>query len=415
MPTRPLTEKQLREAFDFFVEAKGNISEASRLSGLYRSTYKNRILAARDRHPAWFEGIEDKLDEQAERHAPVQRTLSDEVKVHRAQEELKSTKRRFKDAVARIADLEEKVSEYEWLGNVDTKPADWVQRPAKSEKSEHTPMLFTSDFQLGEVVDARETEHGHDYNKDLFKARYRAMIEKTIYLSFEHGGKDWTYPGIIYARGGDTISGGIHEELAETDDLSPIEAVEMAFEEEAAGIAKLADAFGKVFVPDCGGGNHDRTTRKPRSKGAHANFDRLVNFMLRREFQHDARVTFQTTRSMDVVFNIYNKNVLLTHGDRIGSRGGQGFIGPAATIMRGAQKVIMEQAAINRQIDLVMMGHFHTPMWLGWVMVNGALPGYSEFAKMNRMRPFPPQQYLSYWHEGRGMVDLKPIDLTDAK
>jgi predicted phosphodiesterase len=240
------------------------------------------------------------------------------------------------------------------------------------------------------------------------------MIEKTLYLSFTHGGKEWTYPGIVYARGGDTISGGIHEELAETEDLSPIEAVEVAFEEESAGIAKLADAFGRVFVPDCGGGNHDRITKKPRSKKAHANFDRLINYMLRRQFQNDPRVTFQNTLSMDVLFTIYGRNILLTHGDRIGSRGGQGFIGPAATILRGAQKVIMEQSALGRHIDMVMMGHFHTPMYLGWVMVNGSLPGYSEFAKMNRMRPFPPQQMLSFWHPDRGCVDLKPMILTEA-
>jgi hypothetical protein len=33
---------------------------------------------------------------------------------------------------------------------------------------------------------------------------------------------------------------------------------------------------------------------------------------------------------------------------------------------------------------------------------------------MNRMRPFPPQQMLSFWHEGRGIVDLKPMILTEA-
>jgi hypothetical protein len=410
-----MTKEMMREAFDAWVAAGCNATEAEKNLTISREALNTRLRRARQEFPEWFENLTP-VSQGSALKPEEERAVEHEVLVHKAKEGERQAKRRLKDAVGQIADLQEKLSDYEWLGNVDATPADWVlnRRGDSSDSSEHTPLLFTSDFQLGEVVDPRETEHGHGYNKDIFRARYRAMIEKTIYLSFEHGGKDWTYPGIIYARGGDTISGGIHDELAETDDLSPIEAVEVAFEEEAAGIAKLADAFGAVFVPDCGGGNHDRTTKKPRSKKAWANFDRLVNFMLRREFQHDYRVTFQNTMSMDVVFNIYDKQVLLTHGDRIGSRGGQGFIGPAATIMRGAQKVIMEQSALSRHIDMVMFGHFHTPMYLGWVMVNGSLPGYSEFAKMNRMRPFPPQQYLSFWHPGRGCVDLKPMILTDA-
>ena len=412
MPTPPTPEKALRATVDAWIKHHYNVTATAKAMGRARGTVNTRIERAKQCFPDWFKDLPE-LDDA--KHAPVERQVEHEVLVHRARAESTSAKRRLKDAVSQIASLEDKLHEYEWLGNVSTKPVDWVSQPPKrGAKSEHTPLLFTSDFQIGEVVDARETEHGYGYDTPTFRRRYRGMIDKTIYLSFEHAGKDWTYPGIIYARGGDTISGGIHEELAETDDLSPIEAVEVAFEEEAGGILKLADAFGKVFVPDCGGGNHDRVTRKPRSKKAYANYDKLVNFMLRREFKNDPRITFQNTMSMDVLFNIYDKNILLTHGDRIGSRGGQGFVGPAATIMRGAQKVIMEQSSLNRHIDMVMMGHFHTPMYLGWVMVNGSLPGYSEFAKMNRMRPFPPQQFLSFWHEGRGCVDLKPMILTDA-
>jgi hypothetical protein len=97
----------------------------------------------------------------------------------------------------------------------------------------------------------------------------------------------------------------------------------------------------------------------------------------------------------------------------MGSRGGQGFIGPAATILRGVQKVLMEQAALGHHIDAVHHGHFHYPMVLPFVLSNGCMPGYSEFAKQFRMRPEPPQQFLAYYHPGRGMVDIKPIFLEE--
>ncbi len=128
----------------------------------------------------------------------------------------------------------------------------------------------------------------------------------------------------------------------------------------------------------------------------------------------DKRIRFQVSESPDVYFPIFEMNILLTHGDNMGSRGGQGFIGPLATIMRGAQKTIAEQAAIGRKVDRLDHGHFHTPAYIGWVLSNGSMPGYSEYAKSFRMRPSEPQQMLAFHHPRRGLVDLKPLILTEA-
>ena len=333
----------------------------------------------------------------------------------RAQNDAKEAKRMLRATKGAMATVQDKLESLEQCARSSAMPSEWSMSRKKPSRNEHIPVLFTSDFQIGEVIREEETEHGHGYDVEIFRRRYRAMIEITIKLCFTHSSKDFTYPGIMYLRGGDTISGGIHEELAETDEVTPIEAVEIAFEEEAAGITMLADAFGRVDVKDCGGGNHDRDTKKTHSKKTFAHsMDRLIGFMLRKHFNGDKRVHFQISESMDVVFPVYDRNFLLTHGDRIGSRGGQGFVGPAATVMRGAQKVIQEQSALGRRIDTVLMGHFHTPFWLDWVIVNGCLPGYSEFAKMNRMRPSDPQQWLIMNHAEHGIIDLKPIKLTNA-
>jgi hypothetical protein len=263
------------------------------------------------------------------------------------------------------------------------------------------------------VVRAAEIDGGSDYDHKIFHARYRRLIETAIYLAEEHRGPSWTFPGIIYARGGDSISGGIHEELRESDDLTPIEATECVYEAEAWGIRCLADCFGRVDVKSPGaGGNHDRNTIKPRSKGAgNHSYDRLIAFMLRREFAQDKRVSFHVSESPDILFPIYDRKVLLTHGDRIGSRGGQGFVGPAATILRGAAKVLAEQAAIGRHVDRVDMGHHHYPLILGHCICNGSFTGYTEYGKMNRMRPFKAQQMFLFHHPRHGCVDIRPIIL----
>jgi hypothetical protein len=347
--------------------------------------------------------------------APVGKlySLKDAVTERQDRRQSAATASQLKIALDTVAQLEARIKDLEWAAAGSYKPAEWTLRTKRASKGEHMPYLLTSDFQCGEVGRAAEVDGGTDYDHKVFQARYRRLIETTIYLSTQHGGASWSYPGIIYARGGDSISGGIHDELRETDDLTPIEAVECVFEAESWGIAQLAGSFGRVDVKSPGaGGNHDRNTLKPRAKmaGAHS-YDRLISYMLRREFAKDKRVSFHVSESPDVLFPIYDRQILLTHGDRIGSRGGQGFVGPAATILRGAAKVIAEQAALGRHVDRVDMGHHHYPLILGHCICNGSFTGYGEYAKMNRMRPFKAQQLLSFHHEKHGVVDYKPIVL----
>lgn len=410
MSTRPLTDAQCKATLMALIAAEGNQSAAARTLHLNHQTFKHRVWEAKERFPELYTEPVDG------RPKKKQRTTAEEIVQHRTKESDKAKDAKIRDLLKLNAALEEKLKDLEGSLVGAYKPAEWTLPSRQPKKREHTPYLLTSDAQIGEVIRAEETEAGYGYNSEIYRRRHRHLISTVIYLSFDHAGHDWKYPGIIYARDGDTISGGIHEELRDTDDLTPIQAIECAFEEESAGIEKLAEAFGRVDVKAPGAaGNHDRTTFKPRTKGADTHsYDRTINYMLRHHFRHDKRVTFQVSQSYDVRFPIYARQILLTHGDRIGSRGGQGMIGPMATILRGAQKVIMEQAALGFHVDEVHHGHFHTPGFNDWVVSNGCYPGYSEFAKSFRMRPSPPMQQLLYYHPKRGVVDHKPIVLTEA-
>lgn len=415
MATAPLTTKQLQEAVDtFFIF--GSKTAAADALGVNRATFTHRIHVAKQRGIKPKPGLKKPVKPKPHVLNPQdQPTFEDSIKAQRINTDRAETKARLKEATKRIIALEERIKELEWGSNLSLKPAEWTRPERSPHKSEHTPYLLTSDFQCGEVVRAEETEAGYGYDSNIFRQRYRHLIDTVIYLSTAHVGSSWVYPGIIYARGGDSLSGGIHEELRETDDLTPIEAVECVFEEEAAGIEKLLEAFGKVEVKTPGAaGNHDRNTFKPQTKRADAHsYDRLIAYMLRRHFNGNDKVTFQTSQSFDVRFPIYTMNILLSHGDRIGSRGGQGLVGPAATIMRGAQKTILEQAALGHRVDRIDMGHFHQFLYYGWVLSNGSMPGYSEFAKSMRMRPSPPIQTLLYHHPRHGCVDIRPITLAN--
>ncbi len=268
------------------------------------------------------------------------------------------------------------------------------------------PVLFTSDFQVGEVVTLDDTRGENEYNLAIFRKRYRTLISVTINLVERDGGADQ----IVYVRGGDAISGGIHPELADTDEVPPPKQCIEVIEAETWGIRQLADKFGKVTVISVAG-NHDRIDEKPRNKSylAHS-YEALIQWAIEAQFKDDPRVTFVSDPSGDVLFKVHGYSFLLTHGDRIGSGGGGSF----ASIASGARKVRDMYAAQRIHVDLVMVGHFHRFMYVPYeFMVNGCLPGYNEYVRGRmRARMCPPSQALFYVHPDRGITNLREIDVN---
>jgi hypothetical protein len=260
----------------------------------------------------------------------------------------------------------------------------------------------TSDFQWGEVIDRENMDGINEFNVKIAKERYRRLIEKTIDISLVHLAKN-RYDGLVMLRLGDTVSGDIHEELRETNELSGVTALPSVVEAESWGVTQLADAFGNVHVVSVPG-NHGRRSKKPPTKRIEENYDWLASCWLESRLRGDERVTWQTPRSTDAVFAVAGRRYLATHGDNIGSRGGQGFIGPAATIMRGMKKTMDEYARRGDHLDKMFLGHFHTAYDLGYGWSNGSLPGYSEFARAGRMTPEPPQQWLLFMHPKYGVT-----------
>jgi hypothetical protein len=329
----------------------------------------------------------------------------------RQQDLIASLRKQVRDMERELAQRQDLRRELFGLSEQSIEPPSWTIKPC-APGAPGMPMLFTSDFQWGEVIRPGELDGVNAFNVKIAQARYKLLIEKTVDLALAHMGKP-KYPGIIYLRGGDAVSGDIHEELRETNELSSIPAVKSLVEAEAAGIETLAGKFGYVRVVSVPG-NHGRATMKPRGKRAfEANYDTMSAWMLEREFKSDKRVTFLTPESGDAIFSVYGWKYLLTHGDKIGSRGGEGFIGPAATIARGMKKLIDYYASFGQTIDTIFVGHFHQSMELPWGFCNGSLPGYSEYAKMHRMKPEPSKQWLLFSHPKYGLTARWPILLSE--
>jgi len=327
--------------------------------------------------------------------------LQDDLRLARARAEVSEKARHESERIReRIFGLtEQPISAPEWA----------VERSVAS-GAPHVAVLVSSDFQWGEVINKANLDGINEFNIKIAQKRYRQLVERTIDISFEHLAKN-KYSGIVYLRLGDAVSGDIHQELRETNEMGGVEQVKSLVEAETWGIQTLADAFKNVQVISVPG-NHGRTSLKPPSKKvAETNLDTLSAWWLEREFKTDNRVTFQTPNSTDAVFDLHGRKYLATHGDNIGTRGGQGFVGPIATISRGATLTLGEYARRGIHIDKMFVGHFHSAFYFGKGWSNGCLPGYSEYARSNRMTAEPPQQWLLFFHPRHGITSQWLVQL----
>jgi predicted phosphodiesterase len=304
-------------------------------------------------------------------------------------------------------------------------PASFPQTKGKAKHAPQTAVLVISDEQAGENISAAQIDFPNDYNAAIYRKRIRRVFDTAIKLAQIHdSGVD--YEGLILAWIGDAISGDIHQDLAETQELTAPEQVVMVAEEMISGIQALLEAKrpdGKplfplirlIFVP----GNHDRDTMKPRSK-SYVGHSLTIMALYAIESHFKARIAAGDkmagrlqvfgSKSGDVQVQIYHQTVLFTHGDRMGSRGGKGFVGAEATILRGAHLTRKQYAGMGRPVDLIICGHWHISRDLKIVIVNGSIAGPGEYSMRElRAEPEEPSQTMLFFERDRGLISRRII------
>jgi hypothetical protein len=273
------------------------------------------------------------------------------------------------------------------------RPPKWAIARHSSSSRRAVGLLHISDIQAGEVVNAKEINGLNAFDIAICRKRLRRMFSASIDI-LPRWSSDCKFEGIVNAINGDLISGDIHEELRETNELVSLDQVDFVVGELIAGIEHQAEAFGKVdayFTP----GNHGRQTHKTHAKRTAAlNYDTLIGKQVARHFAKDDRVTIHVSPSRDCEYSLLGHRVLQTHGDT-GGGGGQGFAGPVLPVLRNAKKLEHKSAQTRNFYDIILTGHRHisthpTRKHFG----NGSIPGYNEYASQILADPEPPMQWL---------------------
>jgi hypothetical protein len=309
-----------------------------------------------------------------------------------------------------LATTERVLGQVSGLASQEIEPPEWLAAAKDVPAKRAIIGCLVSDVHMGEVIASDEIQGVNEFNPEIARARLRRYFEAAAAIG-PRWGSDTDLLGCFIAFAGDLVSGDIHEELARTNALTSNEQVRAMVECAVAGIRLMKETFGKVhcvFVP----GNHGRQTHKPTAKlYARLSYDTLIGQFVSDVFAGDKDVTFQIANSRDAITPIFGRSIFTTHGDGMGTSGGQGFAGPLLPIVRGTKKVEAQQARMNRRPDLILHGHYHHSANPGPVLSNGAIPGYGEYANGLRASFEPPQQWLFLFHEKWGLRERSEIKL----
>ena len=321
-------------------------------------------------------------------------------------------KTKAQSLAAELAEARHLLTEVSGVMERMPEPPAWTLPRPSGRRNRAMGLLTISDVHGGEVVNADEVGGLNQFDLDICRERLRRLFAATISI-LPRWASDCKLEGVLIALNGDLVSGDIHEELRRTNALTAQQQVFFVADELAAGIGKIADAFGKALVVVTPG-NHGRSTLKTNAKGTAAlSYDTMIGEQLRRFFARDKRITVNVSPARDAVYEVLGWRVLQTHGDQ-GGGGGQGFAGPGLPILRKGKAVEYMAAQSRVFYDVIISGHYHTSFNLGKNLANGSVVGWGEFAQSIRASPEPAQQWLALVHESWCLRERCEIKLQDV-
>jgi hypothetical protein len=314
------------------------------------------------------------------------------------------------EQAAELDKLRKRVGLQDQLDGARLAPPEWLSPKKPTSKHAAIPSMLLTDIHYDEVVKPEQIGGLNKYNRQIADQRIKRAFEGAVTMSRDYlSGVE--YEGFNLFLGGDLLSGIIHEELRETNEAVLTESIVSVVEPLEAGIALLAEQFGKVHVSAVVG-NHGRNTRKPRAKNrATDSFDWLVAKMVERGLKADKRVTMQIAQSADTHVKLYNHRYCLSHGDQfVGGSGVSGFLSP---LMLGVHRKSKRDAATGNEWDTLVMGHFHSSYFLKGLIVGGSVVGYSEYGYGLNLPYEEPQAAFWLTSRTRGIGISAPIFVQD--
>jgi len=280
-----------------------------------------------------------------------------------------------------LEDLDESEKRLDTLLNIKShKPKLKIEVTQDSELHDAVPILVFSDWHVEETVSSESVNGLNEFNTDVADLRIKTLFNRSRKL-IQHLQTYFNISQVYVLLNGDMISGYIHEELRETNSLSPTQAIRFAKERIIAGLNYLEKELDvdKIIV-QCNYGNHGRSTKERRhSETAYKNsYEWLMYHDIADYYENNKKFNFHIAHSLISYYTFMHDNRQFTlrtwHGDNVRFQGGIGGL----TIPLNKLIYRLDQ---NKQADYNIIGHFHTLFEANKkCLVNGSVIGYNAYA-----------------------------------
>jgi hypothetical protein len=288
-------------------------------------------------------------------------------------------------------------------------------RGASPHENELAAVLKLSDWHIGAVTPASATEGFGAFDWATAQTRVEYITQKFLGWIETHR-RSFKIPKLYILSEGDMISGDIHYELQVTNEFpAPVAAVR-AGSLLAKTVATLAPHFPEVHFSQINIDNHSRLTKKLQfAQGDENSWGYIVHAITNALLAEHTNIQFQVAPGIRQVVDIVGQKVLTEHGHVVKAWNGIPFYGIERLKGREADKrmrAMLEQERheidrLKRDIgfDYMSIGHWHTPGWLNGIIMNGCLPGTTEYDHAAG-RYAPPAQVSFLMHPKYGHFDL---------
>lgn len=260
-----------------------------------------------------------------------------------------------------------------------------------------------SDAHIEETVEPASVLGKNEYNVEIAEMRIKNYFNNlATCINTDH------VEELIFASLGDTISGFIHDELAQTNGLTPSEATIKAQSLIYSGLDFLCKNTKLNSIKFIGiVGNHSRTTKKIQ----HSNGYKLsYEWIMYQNIKSMCEVTglpveFNIPESEMAVIDMPDgKRFVFVHGYQIKSAGS----GTVCGIYPALNRLSMKWDRTFGQ-DKIYLGHFHSCVSIPNATVNGSIIGFNSFALSNGFTYEEPAQMYEVFDSERGLLLTRKI------
>lgn len=302
-----------------------------------------------------------------------------------------------------LQELADKDGQLQALSSLRQSPPPIIDKRPRGES--HTrrgvPVLLCSDWHVEEPVDPKKVAGLNRYNLTIADKCIGELPDALEWLTRD---TRFDCKEAVVWLGGDLFSGYIHEELTESNFLSPVQAVIWLQSRVEAMLRRILSLtkFELIRVV-CNDGNHGRLTRKIRVSTRTANsLEWLLYQTLATRFESEPRISFQIAEGEWNYLDIFGKAYGFAHGDTFQYGGGVG--GLLIPVRKGVNELRKYRA-----LDHVTLGHFHTRTDDTGISINGSMIGINPYSMSKKFPPEPRQQSYFMIDSTRGKCISAPV------